>query len=35
MIDDSLRCNVQHAACPVVCGARFRVWNERIGVRGL
>ena len=35
MIDDSLRRNVRHAACPVVCGARFRVRNERIGVRGL
>ena len=35
MIDDSLWRNVRHAACPVVCGARFRVQNERIGVRGL
>jgi len=32
MIDDSLRRNVRHAACPVVCGARFRVRNERIGL---
>ena len=33
MIDDSLRRNVRHAACPVMFGARFRVRNERIGVR--
>ena len=28
-------CDMQPVQCPVVCGARFRVRNERIGIRGL